>query len=108
MGRLTFASFFEKLILIAFISATGQIDAFFVKLANFTDSLLRAVGQPTIFGTPLVVRQRIKFSLSTALSFGQNLNLMCVLNDESNSQTSLPRAIGIPLESRTVLIRAVG
>ena len=33
---------------------------------DFTDSLLRAVGQPRIFGTPLVVRQRIKYSLSTA------------------------------------------
>ena len=26
----------------------------------------------------------------------------------SNSQTSLPRAIGIPTDSRTVLLRAVG
>ena len=33
---------------------------------DFTDSLLRAVGQPTIFGTPLVVRQRIKYSLGRA------------------------------------------
>ena len=33
LGRLTFASYFEKLILIAFI-ATGQIGAFFVKFAN--------------------------------------------------------------------------
>ena len=46
---------------------------------DFTDSLLGAVGQPTIFGTPLVVRQPIKFSLSTAYRFGQNLNLMYVL-----------------------------
>ena len=33
---------------------------------DFTNSLLLAVGQPTIFGTPLVVRQRIKYGLSTA------------------------------------------
>ena len=33
---------------------------------DFTDSLLRTVGQPMIFGTPLVVRQQIKYSLSTA------------------------------------------
>ena len=33
---------------------------------DFTDILLRAVGQPTIFGTPLVVRQRIKYSLGRA------------------------------------------
>ena len=33
---------------------------------DFTDSLLRTVGQPTVFGTPLVVRQRIKYSMSTA------------------------------------------
>ena len=32
LGRLTFASFFEKLILIAFILAAGQSDAFFVKI----------------------------------------------------------------------------
>ena len=31
-GTFTFASFFEKLILIAFIWAAGQIDAFFVKI----------------------------------------------------------------------------
>ena len=61
LGRFTFASFFEKLILIAFILAAGQIDAFFVKIkfaktlpraigspTDFTDSLLRPVGQPTI------------------------------------------------------------
>ena len=33
---------------------------------DFTNSLLRAVGNPTIFGTLLVVLQRIKNSLSTA------------------------------------------
>ena len=60
---------------------------------DFTNSLLRAVGQPTIFGTPLVVRQRIKYSLSTALSFGQNLNLMCVLNDVYISGRPRPTAI---------------
>ena len=46
---------------------------------GFTDSLLCAVGQPMIFGTPLDVRQRIKYSLSMAKRFGQNLNLMYVL-----------------------------
>ena len=62
-------------------------------LTDFTDSLLRAVGQPTIFGTPLVVRQRIKYSLSTAKWFGQNLNLMCVLIEVYISGRPWPTAI---------------
>ena len=36
-----FANFFEKLILIACISAAGQIDAFFVKFANELASCYR-------------------------------------------------------------------
>ena len=42
-GTFNFGSFFEKLILIAFIKAAGQIDAFFVeiKFANELDSRYR-------------------------------------------------------------------
>ena len=60
---------------------------------DFTDSLLRALGQPKISGTPLVVRQRIKYSLSTAERFGQNLNLMCVLIEVYISGRPWPTAI---------------
>ena len=34
--------------------------------------------------------------------------VILTVNGKSNSQTSLPRAIGSPTDSRTVLLRAVG
>ena len=68
-----------------------------ISILNSRTSLLRAIGhptdslqfashyssswQPTLIGTPLLVRQRIKNILSTAYRFGQNLNLMCDLHE---------------------------
>ena len=48
-------------------------------IGNPTDSLQlgsHAIGQPLLIGTPLIVWQQIKITLSTAKRFCQNLNLM--------------------------------